>query len=212
MKCEPLQIVNTKGCALGMMLVKEMHDAHQPALDALRLAAEAALRAAHGGCTSAALRQVPPFDAYAAYYRQFGSTYHVASQVASVAGGKSIPVALPPVAVMFIAELQNGVLTAAHDHDALRLPLDFRQADGTECYIALNGREVHATRSDYLLADAAGVVSSILRGPDQRTAVTGDTKNVLYVAYAPHGVALAGLESHFASMQHMLSQVYQKTS
>ena len=191
-----------------MMLARNLQGASQPALATLRLQTENALRVAYAGSTRAELRQMPPMDAYTAYYRQFGSTYHVVSQVESVAGGKGIPVALPPVAVMFMAELQNGALTAAHDGEALRAPLTFRQADGTEGYTGLGGREVRTTKGDWLLADAAGVVSSILHGPDQRTAVTGQTHDVLYVAYAPDGVAPALLEKHFASIRDMLAKVY----
>ena len=208
MVCEPVELRYAKGCTLGMMRAHHLQGASQPALATLRLQAETALRAAHAGNTRAELRQVPPMDAYAAYYRQFGSTYHVVSQVASVAGGKGIPVALPPVAVMYMAELQNGVLTAAHDGEALRAPLTFRQADGTEGYTGLGGCEVRTTKGDWVLADAAGVVSSILHGPDQRTAVTGQTHDVLYVAYAPDGVAPALLEKHFASICDLLAKVY----
>ena len=208
MVCEPIELRYAKGCTLGMMLARNLQGASQPALATLRLQTENALRVAYAGSTRAELRQMPPMDAYTAYYRQFGSTYHVVSQVESVAGGKGIPVALPPVAVMFMAELQNGALTAAHDGEALRAPLTFRQGDGTEGYTGLGGREVRTTPGDWLLADAVGVVSSILHGPDQRTAVTAETQTVLYVAYAPDGVAPALLEKHFASIRDMLAKVY----
>ena len=62
------------------------------------------------------LRDLPVFAAYDAFYRSFKKTYHVQLQLESVVfKDKTIfsPSAL--VACMFMAELETGLLTAAHD-------------------------------------------------------------------------------------------------
>ena len=38
------------------------------------------------------------------------------------------------------------------------------------------------------MADNQGTISSVIYGPDRRTRITRDTKNPLFVVYAPPGV------------------------
>jgi hypothetical protein len=52
----------------------------------------------------------------------------------------------------------------------------------------MGGRAVTNIPGDFLISDQEAVVSSILRGPDQRTAISDDTSRVIYTVYAPAGV------------------------
>jgi DNA/RNA-binding domain of Phe-tRNA-synthetase-like protein len=47
-----------------------------------------------------------------------------------------------------------------------------------------------------MMADGQGIVSSVLRGPDLRTRITPETRNVLFAVYAPAGVGEAAVRSH----------------
>ncbi len=44
-------------------------------------------------------------------------------------------------------------------------------------------------------------VSSVLYSPDQRTKMTIDTREVLFVVYAPAGVEKEGLQSHLEDIK-----------
>ena len=118
-----------------------------------------------------------------------------------MARGKPIPAALPPVAAMFMSELKNGILTAGHDLDAVRPSLKCLALAGGESYTALGGRAAATVAGDWMIADREGTLSSILRGPDQRTAITGRTRCVLYTAYAPEGVPDSMLEGHLKDIE-----------
>jgi DNA/RNA-binding domain of Phe-tRNA-synthetase-like protein len=105
---------------------------------------------------------------------------------------------------MFMAELKNGIVTAGHDLDAVRLPIRSLVSDGKEDYTALGGKAVTCVPRDHFIADQAGVLSSMLRGPDQRTAITGATKRLLYTAYAPDGVSESALTQHLKAIEAFL--------
>ncbi len=208
MTFQPEQRFVSPGCTMGTMAVTGLQNPDRDALITLRTQAEEAIRAAYGSLTRAQLRDTVPMAAYVAYYKKFGSTYHVLPQVESIVRGKGIPAVLAPVCVMFMAELQTSLLTAAHDLDAVMAPYELKQASGDETYLTLDGRETAAVQGDWMVRDGAGVISSILRGPDQRTAVTAESQNVLYVVYAPEGIDPARISAHFAMIRQMLSQVY----
>ena len=188
-------------CAIGLLAMEAAPGAEAQRLKDAARRLEGELRARYGAMAREELKALAPFPAYAAYYRAFGHSYHVLPQLESVARGKPIPDAPPPVVAMFMAELKNGVLTAGHDLDAVRPPLGCRSATGEETYAALNGSAARCAAGDWLIEDREGVLSSILKGPDRRTAITRETRRVLYAAYAPEGVAEEALSDHLDDIE-----------
>jgi DNA/RNA-binding domain of Phe-tRNA-synthetase-like protein len=136
----------------------------------------------------AALKALHPMDAFVAYYKKFGDTYHVLAQLESVIKGREIPAVLPPVTAMFMAELKNMLLTAGHDLDKVELPMRLSVSSGQETMSLLGGKEVSTVPGDLMIIDRAGVLSAILRGADARTAISKTTQNVVYTVYASEGI------------------------
>ena len=148
--------------------------------------------------TRQVVAEFEPVQAYNAYYKRFGQTYHVQRQLESVGfKGKSLPVVAALVEAMFMAELKNGLLTAGHDLPRLRQPLTLQVATGEEVYVLINGKTQKTKTGDMLIADADGVLSSIVHGPDYRTRITADTSQALFVVYAPVGISRIAVEKHF---------------
>lgn len=145
-----------------------------------------------------AVADYEPVQAYNSYYKRFGQTYHVQHQLESVGfKGKSLPAVAALVEAMFMAELKNGLLTAGHDLQSLRQPLTLQGATGEEEYVLINGKKQNTKTGDMLIADADGVLSSIVHGPDYRTRITADTSQALFVVYAPVGISRIAVENHF---------------
>jgi DNA/RNA-binding domain of Phe-tRNA-synthetase-like protein len=162
---------------------------------------EDTLRTQYGASTRAELKARQPMAAYVAYYKKYGYTYHVLLQLESVLKGKEIPDAPPPVRAMFMAELKNQLLTAGHDLDKIAAPLTLGISDGTESFTSIGGSPVASVAGDILIADGEGVISSILRGPDRRTAITAETKRAVYTVYAPPGVGEAPVRGHLDDIE-----------
>ncbi|MFZ5911658.1 MAG: phenylalanine--tRNA ligase beta subunit-related protein [Chloroflexota bacterium] len=191
------------GAHAGILAMQAVENpAAHPGLEARKQALEHDLRAQFAGQEQRALETFACLPAYIAYYKRFDKTYHVQGQLASVIfKGKSIPSVAALVEAMFMAELKNGMLTAGHDLDRLLLPVTLGVASGEERYTLLRGQEQALKPGDMRMADQAGVISSILYGPDQRTQINAATRNVLFTVYAPQGIDVQAIQSHLEDIR-----------
>ncbi len=188
---------------VGVLILRGVQNpARHGLLDSRRDALEAALRARFGGWSRAELGELPTIRAYTAFYRAFGKSYHVLPQLESVAL-KGRPLARPTALVqaMFMAELESQLLTAGHDLDAIRPPLTIAAASGEETYTRIDDQPQTLKRSDMYMADTQAVISSVIYGPDGRTRITPDTRRVMFVTYAPSGIAEDAVRRHLAAIR-----------
>lgn len=188
---------------VGVLVMRDVSNPpSQPALESKKTELEEHLRLQFHGQDRAAIASHPVLKAYADYYRQFKKTYHIQLQLESIVlKGKSIPGVAALVESMFMAEMQDFLLTAGHDLDILQLPLILEVANGTEQYTLLRGDEQTLKPGDMLIRDQNGVISSIIYGPDQRTQITSETRNVVFTVYAPPGIEEQSVQSHLLHIQ-----------
>jgi DNA/RNA-binding domain of Phe-tRNA-synthetase-like protein len=188
---------------VGVLVMQDVSNPpHHAELENRKAALEEDLRAQFAGQDRAALASHPVLRAYGDYYRRFKKTYHIQLQLESIVlKGKSIPSVAALVEAMFMAEMQDLLLTAGHDLDALQLPLTLDVAQGTEQYTVLRGEGQTLKAGDMLIRDQAGVISSIIYGPDQRTQISPDTRNVVFTVYAPPGIDEQIIEDHLQRIQ-----------
>jgi len=191
------------GATAGILVMRGLcNPKRHPALEARRLQVEEALRERFGGMDRARLVASAPLDAYSAYFKRFRKTYPVQLQLESVVFKEQhIPSVSALVTAMFTAELKNQLLTAGHDFDSLQLPVTLRVADGTESFTLINGTEQGLKAGDMYMSDAAGIISVVVYGPDQRTRITPDTRNAVFTVYAPPGVDPAAVQAHLNDLQ-----------
>src|ERR1700690_1494231 len=182
----------------GVLITREViNPPHHPDLEKRKAALEEELRARFAGQDRAALLSHPILQAYDAYYRQFKKTYHVQLQLESILfKGKSIPGVAALVEAMFMAEINDLLLTAGHDLDSLHLPLTLDVAQGTETYTLLRGEPQTPKAGDMMIVDGEGIISSVIYGPDQRTQITAPTRNVIFTTYAPSGIREEAVANH----------------
>lgn len=190
----------------GVLVMRAVSNpAHDAALEKQKVALEEQLRAQFSGQDRAAIASHPILQAYSNYYRQFKKTYHLQLQLESIViKGKSIPSVAALVESMFMAEMQDLLLTAGHDLDSLHLPLTLDVATGTERYRLLRGDDQELKAGDMMISDQNGVISSILYGPDQRTQITPNTRNAIFTVYAPPGIDEQTVVEH---LQHIKENV-----
>lgn len=182
--------------------------AHHPVLESRKAALEEELRSRFAGQDRAELVKHPVLQAYATYYRQFKKTYHVQLQLESLLfKGKSIPTVAALVEAMFMAEMNNLLLTAGHDLDSVRLPVTLDTAKGTESYTLLRGELQTPKAGDMMIVDREGIISNIVYGPDQRTQITPQTRNALFAVYAPPGIEVPLIEHHLQEIQQNVQLV-----
>jgi DNA/RNA-binding domain of Phe-tRNA-synthetase-like protein len=187
--------------SLGMLVMRHAGAALDAGLAPARRALEASLREKYASVPRADLKALHPMDAFVGYYKKFGYTYHVLPQLESVIKGRDFPAVLPLVSAMFMAELKNMLLTAGHDLDKIVLPMRLRASTGQETLVSLGGKEAMTVSGDLMITDGAGVLSAVLRGADARTAITGETQNVVYTAYAPAGIEPMLVLEHLSDIE-----------
>jgi DNA/RNA-binding domain of Phe-tRNA-synthetase-like protein len=194
------------GAHAGVLVVRNLVNSVSSAgLEQRKRLLEEELRARHAGQDRTSLLEDPALRAYNAYYRRFNKTYHVQLQLESIIfKGKSIPTVVPLVDSMFMAELNNLLLTAGHDLDELRLPLTLDVARGSESYVLLRGTTQIPKAGDMVISDSEGIVSSIVYGPDQRTQIRAETRSALFTVYAPEGIGEGAIENHLQDIRRNL--------
>ncbi|CAG1015487.1 hypothetical protein ANAEL_05280 [Anaerolineales bacterium] len=149
-----------------------------------------------------AIAALSSIQAYNAYYKSFKKSYHVQLQLESIVfKGKSLPSVAALVEAMFMAEIKNLLLTAGHDLDTLQLPVTLDVATGQEQYILLRGTEQVTKAGDMFMVDGAGIISSVIYGPDQRTQITEKTRNAMFAVYAPDGISAEVVHQHLEDIR-----------
>lgn len=201
-----------KKCSIGILVMENVRNKSlEDKLMPVRQELENTIRSKYAQASREDLKAFHPMDAYISYYKKFGCTYHVLPQLESVIKGKAMPSGKPLVEAMFMAELKNMLLTAGHDFDKIDTPLNFKISTGKESYTAMNAKNVTIIAGDYMIADQQAVISSILRGPDLRTAITEDTTRVIYTVYAPFGVEEQLVQEHLRDMEAYIRIVSEKS-
>ncbi len=190
----------------GILVMRDVtNPAQDPELNKIKTELEEALRAQFSGQDRAAMSNHPILQVYNTYYRRFKKSYHVQLQLESIAWkGKSIPSASALVEAMFMAEMKNMLLTAGHDLDLLQLPLTLDVSKGTESYQLMRGEEQVLKADDMMVSDQVGIISNVIYGPDKRTQITANTKNVIFTVYAPSGIDEQAVQSHLEDIQRYL--------
>ncbi len=125
---------------------------------------------------------------------------------------KSYPTVSLLVEAMFMAEMKNLLLTAGHDLDTIDLPikLDIAKGEGDEKFTQITGQEKTLIKNDMFVSDLQGITSSIIYGPDERTRIKSDTKNVLFVVYVPPGIGKERALQHLDDIQKYVELISPK--
>jgi DNA/RNA-binding domain of Phe-tRNA-synthetase-like protein len=191
------------GAAVGILAMRNVvNPEHPPALESRKAELEHQLRSRFAGHDRAQLRTLPTIRAYDAYYKRFKKTYHVLLQLESVAlKNQPISSVAALVEAMFMAELKSLLLTAGHDLEVVREPIRVDVAEGIERYTRLNGKEQVLKAGDMFIADAQGVISSIIYGPDRRARIRSSTRQVLFTTYAPPGIGRQTVQQHLQDIR-----------
>jgi DNA/RNA-binding domain of Phe-tRNA-synthetase-like protein len=190
------------GSTVGALLISGLRNPESdPALVAALEATAAGLRERYAGGNRADLLARPALAAYAGYYRRFGKTYHVLLQIESVAfKSKPLQARGALVGAMFRAEVEDGLLTAGHDADLVSGGLTVDVVGAGDAYVGMGGRDVSAAPGDMCIRDGAGIVSSIVYGPDDRTRLGAATTRAVFTTYAPTGIGEAAVRRHLEAI------------
>ena len=149
---------------------------------------------------------------YNFFFNRWGKTYPIEFQIKTIKKGGKFPQVSVLVDCMFLAELQNRILTSGHDLDLIQGKLVFDITEGGEQYLNINGKKQELKKDDIILKDENGILASVLYGPAKRTAIIPKTKNALFFAWCPYGMDKELLTNHLNAILKNLILVFGSVS
>jgi DNA/RNA-binding domain of Phe-tRNA-synthetase-like protein len=197
------------GAVVGLLEMAGLVNAGaSPPLNKRKREIEAGLRDRYQRFTRREFLALPAMADYDRYYTRFNKTYHVQLQLESIVlKGKRLPDVSPAVDANFMAEVETLVLTAGHDADKLCGPIVIDVSRDGEQMTQMNGAPRIIRAGDMIMRDAEGIRCSIIYGQDARSPISPATSRVLYVAYAPGGVAADLVERQLQRIEEHLRLV-----
>jgi DNA/RNA-binding domain of Phe-tRNA-synthetase-like protein len=202
---------SSQSCTMGLLVIEGINNrTSDEKMESLKLEVIGLIQRKYGMIDRKEIKSLHPMDIYSAYYKKFGYTYHLLLQMESVIRGKPMPVVSCAVDAMFMAEMKNWLLTAGHDLAKISFPLNLKVATG-ERYNAINAKSVLTVPGDIMVEDGQGVISSILRGPDSRTSISGHSSRVLYTIYAPAGIEERLIIQHMEDIESYIKVISDKS-
>ncbi len=188
---------------LGVLALRNVtQKVNNPLLTSRKEQLEEGLRRRYAGYDRARFEDLPVARAFQAHFGKVGRTYNLPVQLEWVSvGNNPIPKLTALMQALYMAEITNLVFTTGHDLDKVTGSLVASAAKGDERFAGIRGRDESCAPGDMVVADGLGVVSALLAGPDRRTRLTDETRNVLFVAYGPEGVSDAELKGHLKQLE-----------
>jgi len=88
----------------------------------------------------------------------------------------------------FMAEMCAGILVAVADYERFDGALTLDLADDGEICHGLGGRRMSTKRGEIVLRDEKEIVCVLCQGPDEKTRVSDETRDVLFYSYGVPGI------------------------
>jgi DNA/RNA-binding domain of Phe-tRNA-synthetase-like protein len=194
------------GAIIGLLeLSGVLNTTPSPSLDERKRQTEAYLRERYQGFARQDFLSLPVMANYERYYKRFDKTYHVQLQVESIVlKGKNLPDVSPLVDSNFIAEVETFILTAGHDVKKLHGSVTIDVSREGDSLTQMNGTSKTIRPGDMVMKDADGICCTILYGQDNRSPISSQTTDVLYVSYAPDGVPANAIDSQLQRIEENL--------
>jgi DNA/RNA-binding domain of Phe-tRNA-synthetase-like protein len=191
------------GAVIGLLELSGLENAGSSSrLNERKREVEAGLRERYRDFARRDFLALPVMAAYDRYYTRFKKTYHLQLQLESIAlKGKPLPDVSPAVDTNFMAEVETLILTAGHDSRKLNGPIVIDVSREGEQMTQMNGASRVIRAGDMVMRDADGICCSIIYGQDRRSPISAETSRVLYVAYAPAGIAADVVDGHLRRIQ-----------
>ncbi len=67
-------------------------------------------------------------------------------------------------------------------------------------------REVQCKPDEIILRDDEGIIASLLQGPDHRTRLTPETKDVVFFVFSVPGIVASDIEEGTEAIRSLLAQ------
>lgn len=119
--------------------------------------------------------------AFGEFFESHGHRSPLVPQLESAArkGFRDLPA---PVLSLLVAEAATGVLMGVQDGGAIDGPVRIEALPAAESFEGMRST-IHCEPSEIVVRDDAGIIASLFRGPDRRTAVGPASTHLVYLVF-----------------------------
>lgn len=139
------------------------------------------------------------------FFKVSQQEFPLTRQIASAASRGFPPVPAPVLALLAL-EAATGILMGVQNLDAIDSFITLDCLESTESFIGMRGERVTSAMGEMVVRDKQGIIASLFRGPDKRTAVQPNGRNLLFYVFdtdtglgESHDHAVAEITSLFPS-------------
>lgn len=108
--------------------------------------------------------------------------FPLTKQIASAAS-RGFPPVPNPVLALLALEAATGILMGVQNLDAIDSFITLDCLESTESFIGMRGERVTSTMGQIVVRDKQSIIASLFRGPDKRTAVQPNGRNLLFYVF-----------------------------
>jgi DNA/RNA-binding domain of Phe-tRNA-synthetase-like protein len=126
-------------------------------------------------------------QAFESFFTQNGFRSPLADQLKHIQE-KGLPGGSPLVKALLLSEMSSGLLMGEQDAAAIRGPLVCDLAEEGETFRGMRA-EVLCRKGEIVLRDSEGIIATLFQGPDHRTRLNKDTKDVAFFIFSVPGIS-----------------------
>jgi hypothetical protein len=116
------------------------------------------------------------------FFKVNGQEFPLTKQIANAAS-RGFPPVPPPVLALLALEAATGILMGVQNLDAIDSFVTLDCLESAESFIGMRGEHVTCAMGQIVVRDKQSIVASLFRGPDKRTAVQPDGRNLLFYVF-----------------------------
>jgi DNA/RNA-binding domain of Phe-tRNA-synthetase-like protein len=135
------------------------------------------------------MRRIHAFDSF---FTQNGFRSPLGDQLKHVQK-KGLPGGSSLVKALLLSEMSTGTLMGAQDAAAIQGPLLCDLAEEGETFRGMRA-EVLCRKNEIVLRDAEGIIATLFQGPDSRTRLNKDTKDIIFFVFSVPGISAADVQ------------------
>jgi DNA/RNA-binding domain of Phe-tRNA-synthetase-like protein len=135
------------------------------------------------------MRRIQAFDSF---FTQNGFRSPLGDQLKHVQK-KGLPGGSPLVKALLLSEMSTGTLMGAQDAAAIKGPLVCDLAKEGETFRGMR-TEVLCRKNEIVLRDAEGIIATVFQGPDSRTRLNQDTKDIVFFVFSVPGITASEVQ------------------
>ncbi|HEY2114491.1 MAG TPA: hypothetical protein VGJ51_05355 [Candidatus Angelobacter sp.] len=115
---------------------------------------------------------------------------------------KGLPGGSPLVKALLLSEMSTGMLMGAQDAAAVNGLLVCDLAEEEETFSGMRA-EVLCRKDEIILRDSEGIIASLFQGPDRRTRLNKDTKDIVFLIFSVPGISAVDVQEGVEAVQNL---------